>query len=518
MKYKVLITTSGVGSGLGDLNKYTNKALIKIGDKPIISHIIENYDKKIEFVITLGYFGQHVKDFLQLAYPDRKFTFVWVDKYDSFGSSLVYSMIKASPQLQCPFIYNADDTIVSEKVPAPTTNWCGGFKGPESSKYTSFNVIHQKIQHMNLKGANDPDYLAIGLNSIHTYKSFWKHAKTIYKNNISNQGLSDIQVIDDLIKHHIPFKYQEFKSWQNTGSIEDLNIAKKNISSKYNVLGKPTESLFFIKNNVIKFFSDKKISLHRVQRANYLNGIVPKITDSRDNFYKYTFVKGTCYSKIANQSNFKKFLKWSKLNLWQPVEETTEKDFQKICYDFYYHKTQQRVDEFLLSRQVTDAACIINGLKVPTAKELLKKVDFKWLANSHQTTFHGDFILDNIIKTKKSFRLVDWRQDFGGLLKAGDIYYDLAKLNHNLVLNHELINNNQFSIKLLRPQRLVECQEYYFKFLKENKFDINKIKILTSIIWLNMSPLHEHPFDIFLFYFGKYNLLKSLNEYEKIHS
>ena len=40
--------------------------------------------------------------------------------------------------------------------------------------------------------------------------------------------------------------------------------------------------------------------------------------------------------------------------------------------------------------------------------------------------------------------------------------------------------------------------------------DLNKVKLLTSIIWLNMAPLHEYPFNNFLFTFGKYNLYKNL--------
>jgi len=48
MDYKVLITTSGIGSRLGDLTDYTNKALIRIGDKAAISHIIEMYPTDTE--------------------------------------------------------------------------------------------------------------------------------------------------------------------------------------------------------------------------------------------------------------------------------------------------------------------------------------------------------------------------------------------------------------------------------------------------------------------------------------
>ena len=41
VEYKVLITTSGIGSRLGKLTDFTNKSLVRIGDKPAISHIIE---------------------------------------------------------------------------------------------------------------------------------------------------------------------------------------------------------------------------------------------------------------------------------------------------------------------------------------------------------------------------------------------------------------------------------------------------------------------------------------------
>jgi hypothetical protein len=40
----------------------------------------------------------------------------------------------------------------------------------------------------------------------------------------------------------------------------------------------------------------------------------------------------------------------------------------------------------------------------------------------------------------------------------------------------------------------------------------NEVKTLTSIIWINMAPLHEYPFNNFLFNFGKYNLYKNLKQ------
>ena len=62
MKFKVLITTSGIGSRLGEYTKYTNKTLLRVGKKPVISHIIEGYPIETPFVITIGYFGKQVKN------------------------------------------------------------------------------------------------------------------------------------------------------------------------------------------------------------------------------------------------------------------------------------------------------------------------------------------------------------------------------------------------------------------------------------------------------------------------
>ena len=109
---KVLITTSGLGSRIGNYTKYTNKCLVPIGDNAAISHIIESYGLDTEFVITLGYRGDLVKQFINIAHPDRNIDFVEVDNYEVEGSSLLYSIYSAKKLLQRPFIFHACDTIV----------------------------------------------------------------------------------------------------------------------------------------------------------------------------------------------------------------------------------------------------------------------------------------------------------------------------------------------------------------------------------------------------------------------
>ena len=66
---KVLIPTAGVGSRLGNLTDNFNKAMIPLGRRPVISHIIDSYPADTEFVIALGYQGSYIEQYLDLAYP-----------------------------------------------------------------------------------------------------------------------------------------------------------------------------------------------------------------------------------------------------------------------------------------------------------------------------------------------------------------------------------------------------------------------------------------------------------------
>ena len=140
--HKVLITTSGIGSRLGKLTDFTNKSLVRVGDKPAISHIIEYYPENTNYVITLGHFGSYVKEFINLAYPKRKFTFIDIDNFKGPGSSLGYSILQAKSELQCPLIFHASDTILTKEdnIPNLDSNWCAGAYKNETSQYRTLKI------------------------------------------------------------------------------------------------------------------------------------------------------------------------------------------------------------------------------------------------------------------------------------------------------------------------------------------------------------------------------------------
>ena len=394
MSIKILINTDESIPSLGNLPTYTNGLLARIGKKPVISHIIEFYPKDTNFIVALGHYGNHVRDFLLLTYPDCNFEYIEEGRHHESDAQL-----------------------------------------PEVKK------ILEKARH-------------------------------------------------------------------EAGSSEDE-------------LHKLGEAVFIFDKFVIKFFADEVVVKNRAERGRVLDGFVPHVEGVRGNFFRYRFVPGELYSHVVQLNDFKQFLIWAQNSFWRDEREVDDATFVKVCRSFYLDKTERRIDQFFKANNLEDTDHVINGERVPSLKEVFKMVDFDRLSKGWQSRFHGDFILDNILKTKDGYCLLDWRQDFGGLLYGGDRYYDFAKLNHNLTVNHNVINKNLFTsecdgknvrVEIMRSGTLVECQVTLFDFLRGHKYDTRKVRFLTALIWLNMAPLHHHPFNLFLYYFGKLHLWQALRQ------
>ena len=230
--------------------------------------------------------------------------------------------------------------------------------------------------------------------------------------------------------------------------------------------------------------------------------------------YCYKNIEGTVLSKIKDIELFKKLLSFSKA-FWETkiLSEEENSNFLEICKKFYYTKTIDRINLYYKNFDKDDKEYEINGKKYPKLADILKEVNWNNIFNGLAGRFHGDFHFENILYNSKgnTFKFLDWRQNFGGILEYGDIYYDLAKLNHGLIICHELIAQNRFTVKFdktkviysfKRKQILEESEKYYYKWLDENGYDVKKVKILTALIYLNIAALHHYPYCHLLYFLG----------------
>ena len=524
-KYKVCILTAGIGTRVGHYSNFINKGILPVNNKAVISYIIEKFPIETEMVIAVGHKKETVADYLALAYPDRIFTFVEIDKFMGPGSGPGYSLLACKEYLQSPFIFCTSDTIVLEDIPAPTENWMGIAPVHETEPYCTVKMKNNLVVQLDTKIKTDNKFAFIGLAGIHDFKEFFS---TLEQTKELTE--SELQMTDGfkglLEKRLVPIGF----TWFDTGTQAnylDTNTHFSGGKEKFD-FSKTDEFLYFVNGRVIKFFADKSITEKRYHRAtNGLKGLSPSIEGHRGNFYSYLMQPGQTIYSALNGKVVVDFLAWAKANLWKETKLTEGEieAFEEACRDFYFEKTQKRLKLFYDKINLEKDPLYINGIATASAEDLISRIDWSHITKGTASNFHGDLQFDNVLVTtdpgsgENKFLLLDWRQDFSNSKDHGDLYYDLAKLYGGMILSYPLIKDNMFSASISGDQAnyhffvkndLLEARDHYEQFLIENDFDLKKIKILTALIFLNMSPLHNGPFDILLHSLGRSMLQKVL--------
>lgn len=520
MSWRVCIPTAGTGSRLGELTRYVNKSLVSIANRPTLCHLIEQFPEDAEFVIALGHKGHLVREFVELAYPQRTFFFVDVEPFEGPGSGLGLSLLACKPHLQQPFVFISCDTLVDEAIPAPATNWMAHAEGVDLAPYRTLQVEAGSVTAICEKGIGRPDTHKpyIGLAGIHDHEAFWAAMDQGGDEAIQTGEAHGLRA---LVSRGIAARGF---TWHDTGNPAALERARESRREpgEPNILEKANEAIWFIGDQVIKFSDDVKFIANRVKRVEQLKGFVPEVTGSRPHMYRYGKVQGHVLSEVVNLPLFQRLLTHSQA-FWtrHELDAAALERHRQVCDRFYREKTLERVQLFYANFGRCDGTQSINGVTMPTLSSLLQSVDWAWLAEGLPGRFHGDFHFENILWNagEQRFTFLDWRQDFGGDLVTGDIYYDLAKLLHGLIISHELIARDRFDVAWAddeirfdfhRKQVLVECERHFGSWLEANGYDRKKVWVLTALVYLNIAALHHHPYSLLLYALGKSMLSKEL--------
>lgn len=512
----VLILTAGIGSRLGDLTKNVNKAMLPINNKAIISHIIEKFPKEYDFVIALGYKGDELKQYCQIAHPDINFTFVNIDKITGDDSGPGYSALQCKSYLERPFYFITSDCIIDSKIPHLDGNWLGVHPTSYPEKYSTVKKddAHNVLDFINKNKDGYPDAF-IGIASIWDYNIFWEELS------------SNIECGEIVSAFKNPGKYPAFKikklEWWDTGNFDDLSKTKIHFMDSPLSLHKMTDEMTYRLDKFIKFNPDPDFIENKNKRAIILSGLIPDGFECTRNFISYDWEQGcTLYEEDSLELYFKFLEEFSKIIKKSVISKVDRKIFDK----FYIDKTKERKQKFLdrFGDRYAQQSFIINNNSYRSLDSILDSVDLETLYNTNiYSLFHGDLQFDNIIYNHEHYRFsyIDWRESFGGVTEGGDIYYDLSKLYGGIIIPYNLMKKNdaiQFSegssvINYSYPvnARLSEFKNHYENWLSENGFDLNKVKLITGIIFLNMSPLHDDIFSKMLWF----KSIEILSEYDK---
>jgi|AACY02.3.fsa_nt_gi choline kinase len=514
------VLTAGKGSRLSGYSKLVNKALLPINKKAAISHIIDNFPKDTKLVIAIGHLGDQVKDFLTISYPKRKIIFVKIKNYAGKKSGPGKSLLACKKFLKKDFYFASCDTIWTKKIKNKEIhNWMGVSKKLFYNPREYCNLLSNNKKIINIK---DKTYASkkykhfIGLAYIKDHDLFWSGFELAKKN------VGEYQVIDGF-RNLIKFSNIKEKKleWYDIGNYKNYHFTL-NKFEKFN-FRKTSEFIYINKNNIIKFINSNSKIKKLINRTKQIK-LFPPITRSKKQFIQYKYVKGEILYKLVNRKNFSKLLNYLNKNLWCDLKKI---GIKAICKKFYHKKTLDRINLYFHKYNLKkDNIKNINKIDVPPIDELLTKVPWNEIYDGIASKIHGDLHFDNIIFDKKKFTLIDWREDFGGSVKYGDLYYDFSKLYGGIEMNYDIIKKGKFSYKekikkisyhfQSRKKLMNKIKTQYEKFLTLNNFSLKKVKIIKCLIHLNMSPLHEYPFDKLLFSHSKLELFKVLKEYEYI--
>jgi hypothetical protein len=213
---------------------------------------------------------------------------------------------------------------------------------------------------------------------------------------------------------------------------------------------------------------------------------------------------------------FKDFLKFMEEGSWKkivnPQEIPAYFNYDLASSLFYVTKSKGRLDKIKtpLPHEVNGRECLISW---DVVLQKMDKLDYNSICRFCQ--FHGDLQFDNIIHNDKGFTLIDWRDTFTDMQKAGDIHYDFAKLYAGLDINYDYIKKGLFSVNVLngkaeisfaRRSNYRQYEDILIDYIVDKGYNMQFVELVKWLIYMNMAPLHKQSFSDLLYYYSLWGI------------
>ena len=493
----VLILAAGYGRRMGPFSRMVNKGLIPYDNKPLISHIMEKFDRGTKFVVACGHMGQQVKDYVSAVHTDKQVVYVDIPDYAEGSTGPATTIQLCAEHINSAFIWLSCDTLFDFDYKNKLDhNWIGvhPVNNDIAQDYCWVKRDGETITEIkNKEPSNQAVDAFIGLmyckDMQYVENLRAAAAKEAYQGLLSNLEL----------------RAHTVREWKDFGTYDkwvELSAGLKEVS-----FPKPNELFYHDNGKIIKFTTDQTLAEKKVDRAGLNPAVMPNGIKRSGQFLVYNFVEGDIIYSQLTPELLDKLLVWANKDLWKRKWFPNTED---ICRNFYFNKTMDRLTQFRVKYSDWSEPSTVNGVAVKSIDEYLKMIDWDSLCNNTQWAFiHGDFQFENVIYNSVSdkFTCIDWRTDFGGD-SYGDVYYDLAKMAGGMLLDYQAVKANKLEYTESNDNvTLNDCAipngpayvSRLAEFCTASGLDWTKVQLLWCIIYLNMSPLHDAPFDKYLF-------------------
>lgn len=491
MSTAFVILAAGKGTRIGRVGETLHKALVPLGGKAVMSHLLALAPAHARVIVCVGHRGDQIKEYIDLAHPQLAVEYVTVEGYDQPGAGPGASLLAAKEAVgdndmiftSCDTLWTRDETLWDRSngswsaiapIPAgtPYARWC-------RMKY-HFSPTGTRVEIKDKEPGNGEGWAAYtGLSQIlkNDLPDFWAGVQ------MGDERAGERQVSGGLYALQNRLTLQRIH-WTDIGDEEAYHSAVARWEG-YDWT-KPDEATYVLpeEGRVVKFWADRNILERRRARAKSLEPAVPALLMSGREMLAYEFVAGTTCYQVADRWGAqvtKLLLDWATANLWQPVDLGEFNHATTVALAFYRDKTMGRV--MRLDAPLRDKAL-----------DALQRVNWNLLAAGCQPgRIHGDFNMGNVIVQAARdgelprFIGIDWREDFAGEMEWGDMRYDLAKLLAGTQVHWDRAKTGD-----LRPWA---DGDVHATVIRNHPTYTVDVEVIGALSLLNSAPLHAAPLD-----------------------
>lgn len=492
-----VILAAGRGSRIGRVGEKLHKALVPLGGKAVLSHLIDLAPPHARMIICVGHNAEQIVDYVGLAHPGRIVTFVQVEDWDKPhagpGASLLAAEFAVGDDdmifTSCDTLWDRDHRLWHLRT--ARRSWVGLAPVPAGTPHERWTTCVLDVTHSRVERVHDKvpgRELSDGLEFAWTGLGFIRRADLteFWSALRAHDPVGELQIIPGLEALSASRLGVEFINWTDVGD----EVAYRHAIARFTGYDfvKYGQATYVLpdEGRVVKFNGNPETITHRIHRAVMLDTMVPIPMRAvlTDNLMAHAYVPGvSAYLAIERDG----------------IEVT------KRVLDWFHHTVMASRNVVPIS--ATDLAAITNFYMTKTFMRItkLESVELRETAFDAVTKFvdwhdllsrvvwgvpHGDFNFGNIIVTPGGeFVGIDWRENFGEGVFHGDIRYDLGKMLAGTWVHWERAQWGDF-----RPWVDGERHaELILDYADDHGIKRNDLRVIAALSLLNSAPLHAAP-------------------------
>lgn len=500
MKY-IIVQAGGKGMRLKHLTQNKPKALVPVGNLPILFHLFQKYPDK-RFVIIADYKKEVMHEYLQ-AFANVKYQIVDADGTGTCAG--IKQALSLIPEKE-PFLLIWSDLILPNDFELP-------------------------IEYRNCAKTAFPKEDYIGISQ--TFPCRWSYKKDRFLEKSSCEyGVAGFFLFTEKEKIKSAPQNGELVRWMQErgmtykeigladtrefGVLEEYNQLEQEKCRPFNKINITTDRVF--KEGIDAY--GKSLAVRECawyDKAKKL-GItaLPKVYGT--NPLELERIEGiNLYETKFSYAEKKEILRKLVVSL-QELHKTEQIPADSFsCKEVYFRKTIDRLSKIRDLVPFADNEYItVNGRSCKNVffykRELEKRLDQLFCDTFY--FIHGDCTFSNLmLRMDGSPVLIDPRGYFGYTELYGDARYDWAKLYYSIVGNYDRFNRREFELEIGEGEVQIMIQSNQWEDMETDFFEMTgtkpvEIKLLHAVIWLSLTTYAWQDYDSICgaFYNGLYYL------------